>query len=654
MASLKIRKPSPENIHKYKCFNNLYNQVLRRAKQKYYNDKFIENSSNIRKTWETIRELIGKQKNKIYIPDYFRNGEALISGDKNIADGFNDFFSKVGPDLAEKIEPSTCDFSSYLGEEAQTNFIFCKVTPKLIIETAGKLKNKSSYGPDYISSKLLKKILPSIVTPLCHLFNLSFQTGYIPVQLKTAKVVPIFKSGDMHSFTNYRPISLLSSLSKLLEKIVARQMVGYLNKNKILYKHQYGFRKGHSTIHPVLQFLDRIMLALNKPNPEYSLGIFCDLKKAFDTVDFDILLAKMEHYGFRGVSNNWFRNYLMDRKQFVIINGQESETKQLYCGVPQGSVLGPLLFLIFINDLSNCTDLFCLLFADDTTFQINDHNLQTLFQTANNELNKAATWFKANKLTLNVSKTKFILFRKKNMIVDLSEFKLKIGNENVERIGSDCKQTYFKFVGLLLDEYLTWDSHINNVHGKLAAGNFAINSAKNFLPIHIRKTLYNSLFKSHLEYGILAWGGVPPNKLKGLHNLQKKCIRNVANKPKLSHTDPIFSTLNILKLPDIFKYVSLVFMHSFAFGHLPHSFDKMFKPLGVQNRTGNYQLINYKSIFFDKFPTVFLPKLWNDNSASIKHCVTTASLKTLLTDIFISKYNTSEKCSYIGCPDCKK
>ena len=280
------------------------------------------------------------------------------------------------------------------------------MTPELLNEAASKLKNKSSYGPDNISSKLLKKILPIVVNPLCHLFNLSFQTGYIPIQLKTAKVVPIFKSGDKHKFTNYRPISLLSSISKLLEKLVAKQMAGYLNKHKLLYKHQYGFRKGHSTIHPVLQFLDKIMDSLNKTIPEYSLGIFCDLKKAFDTVDFEILLSKLDHYGFSGVSNNWFRNYLTGRKQFVTINGQESEVKQLHCGVPQGSVLGPLLFLIFINDLPNCTDLFTLLFADDTTFQISGDDLPSLFQTANTELNKAAAWFQSNKLTLNGSKTK--------------------------------------------------------------------------------------------------------------------------------------------------------------------------------------------------------------------------------------------------------
>ena len=199
----------------------------------------------------------------------------------------------------------------------------------------------------------------------------------------------------------------------------------------------------------------------------------------------------------------------------------------------------------FVPDLPNCTKLFTILFADDTTFQISGLDLPTLFQTANTELNKAATWFQVNKLTLNVSKTKFILFRKKHMTVDFQELKLQIGTDMVERIGFDCKTNHFKFVGLHLDEHLTWDHHINHVHGRLASGNFAINSAKNFLPQHIRLTLYNSLFKSHLEYGILAWGGVPKTKLQGLINLQKKCVRNVANKYKLSHTDPIYSSLNI-------------------------------------------------------------------------------------------------------------
>ena len=500
---------------------------------------------------------------------------------------------------------------------------------------------------------LLKKILPLIIIPICHLFNLSFQTGYIPCQFKTAKVVPIFKSDDKHSFSNYRPISLLSSLSKLLEKIVARQIVGFLTKNKILYGHQYGFRKGHSTIHPVLHFLDKIFNAFTKPDAEYSLGIFCDLKKAFDTVDFEILLSKLDHYGFRGVSQLWFRNYLTERKQYVSINGSNSNLKQMYCGVPQGSVLGPLLFLIFINDLPNSTQLFSLLFADDTTFQISGSDIEELFAIANFELSKTATWFQANKLTLNVSKTKYILFRKKNMKVDFSQINLKIGNEYVERIGSDCSTKSFKFVGLHLDEYLEWDQHINKVHGKLASSNYAISAAKNILPLNIRINLYNSIFRSHLEYGILAWGGVPQHKLKGISNVQKKCIRNVVNSSRLSHTDPIFSSLKIMKFNDLFKYNCSIFMHKIAFGKHPASFESMFTPLGATNRTGNYHIKIYKSTYLDRFPSAFLPKVWNNNSMDIKRCITLSSLKTLLSDKIISEYKSSQKCQYKNCPDCK-
>ena len=653
LASKKIRNPTDENISIFKNYIKIYNKLIRASKINYYKTKFEEYSTNMRKTWDTIRDVIGSKKRKENIPDYFKEKGALITGSIEIAEGFNSFFAGIGPELANSIKPSHLNFKAFLGTPISENFIFNHVTSKMIIDMAGKLKPKNSSGPDHISSKLLKKILPIIINPLCHIFNLSLKTGYIPTILKTAKVVPIFKSGDKHNFTNYRPISLISSFAKLLEKIVAKQVFGFLYKHKILYKHQYGFRRGHNTSHPLFHFLDKIHTALNKNDLEYTISVFLDLKKAFDTVDHNILLKKMEHYGFKGTANNWFKNYLSDRVQYVNINGKNSTSLSMECGVPQGSVLGPLLFLIFINDLPNATNFFTLLFADDTTFQFSSKNLNLLFTTANSELEKASNWFQVNKLTLNVSKTKYILFRTKNMPVDFTNLQLKIGEESIERIGSNCKKKFFKFVGHHIDEFLTWDHQISHVHGKLASANYAIARTKNFLPTKIRKTLYNSLFRSHMEFGIMAWGGVSSNKLKKITTIQKKCIRNVAGKKHRSHTDPLFSFLNIMKFEDLFKYNCSNFMHKYILNKQPESFKDMFQPLSEPNRTNGYIIPRVKSKFLDQFPTSFLPKIWNENSLNQKHIKSINSFKNSLQKLFISTYPPHVKCESSLCDECK-
>ena len=406
----KVRKPTLNNKSKFNIYNTIYNKLRRISKKLYYDNQFKKFTKNSKQTWSAIREIIGSKKEKSQIPDFFRDNGQLIKNNLDIANGFNEFFSQVGPKLASDIGLSDVSFESFLSESNPVNFEFCRISETDILKICRQLKPKLSSGTDFISNKLLKHIAPIIIGPLHYLINLSLESGYIPKRLKIAKIVPVFKDGDQHIFTNYRPISLLNSLSKLLEKIVARQLTGFLTTHNILYKHQYGFRTNHNTSHPVLHFSDKIYNALNQTSPEKTLSVFIDLKKAFDTVDHKILLKKMEHYGVKGKENDWFKNYLSDREQFVSINGVDSDMAKVVCGVPQGSVLGPLLFLLYINDLPNATDFLTLLFADDTTFQYSDANLDLLFAKCNSELKKAAIWFKANKLTLNVKKTKFLLF----------------------------------------------------------------------------------------------------------------------------------------------------------------------------------------------------------------------------------------------------
>ena len=226
-------------------------------------------------------------------------------------------------------------------------------------------------------------------------------------------------------------------------------------------------------------------------------------KKAFDTVDHQILFKKLEFYGFRNVANIWFKNYLTGRSQYVSINGVDSACKTMMCGVPQGSVLGPLLFLIFINDLPSSIDFFTLLFADDTTLQLSGSNLSDLYAKANIELSKAQKWFEANRLTLNVKKTKYILFRTTSMTVEFANFSLQLDGKNVDRIGHKCKETSFKFVGHHLDEFLTWDAHIKHVISKLGSANYAIGRTKNFLPLKIRFTIHCSKATLNLDFYLL-------------------------------------------------------------------------------------------------------------------------------------------------------
>ena len=514
------------------------------------------------------------------------------------------------------------------------------------------MKPKLSSGTEFISNKLLKHIAPIIIGPLHYLINLSLESGYIPRELKIAKIVPVFKDGDCHSYTNYRPISLLNSFSKLLEKIVARQLIGFLDAHNIIYKHQYGFRAKHNTSHPVLHFAEKMYNALNQNSPEKTLAIFIDLKKAFDTVDHKILIKKMEHYGVRGSSIDWFKNYLSDREQFVSINGVNSEVVKMVCGVPQGSVLGPLLFLLYINDLPNATEFLTLLFADDTTFQFSGVNLDLLFEKCNSELEKASIWFRANKLTLNVKKTKFMLFSEKNTQINLQYLHLKIGDKNVEQVGSKCNEKYFKFVGHVLDDKFTWVGHVEHICKKLASANYAINSTKNLLPTKVRKTLYYSLFDSHLNFGNLLWGCASKKLLNRVENLQKRCIRNVSLKKYKAHTEPIFKDLQILKLSDKFAFSRSVFIHQFKNKKLPNSFSEQFTDITntdeLQTRHNDYNLLNKAAskMYLESFPYKKMLSNWNSLPIDLKSEAEHDEFKNQLKEMYLSNYCLQKECNF--------
>ncbi len=444
------RNNEHEAVIEYKRYRNLYNRSIRAAKNTYYCELLASHTGDISKTWKTLNELIGKSHDKTSCTS-IKIDNGVITDTKQISNTFCEFFTTVGQKCAESIPAARMPFTHHLTQAYNHSFFLSPVTPGDLISIISRMKSKSSYGNDNISSKLLKSIRGEIAYPLSVVINNSLSSGIVPHCMKIAKVIPLYKAKDKQILSNYRPISLLPVLSKVLEKTVYLKLAKFLEMHNILFESQYGFRKGHSTIHGVAEFVQHTVKSMD--NKYSTISVLLDLSKAFDTINHDILIHKLNYYGIRGVSLNWFRSYLSNRSQFVSCNGQTSVVEHITCGVPQGSVLGPLLFLIYMNDLPTCLNFTStVLFADDTTIYASSDNIIDLYRIVNLDLDNLVDWFRSNKLALNTSKTTFMLFtNSRNIPVNQV---IKIDTDVIER--KNC----CKFLGLLIDDKLSWSEHI--------------------------------------------------------------------------------------------------------------------------------------------------------------------------------------------------
>ena len=285
------------------------------------------------------------------MPDTFIINVKSNSNISEIAEGFNNFFVNIGEQTAKTYLSPQILFSDYLNGNYAANVFMFPTCEAEILHTTTNLKASTSEGYDNVSTKLLKQTVKEVATPLAHIVNLSLYHGIFPKRHETCQNCSYFKNGNTKLFNNYRPISILPAFSKILENIVCNRLLYFLESKNILYKHQYGFRKNHNTIHPVIHLLKDIANATDKASKNRALAVFLDLSKAFDTISHNILLKKLEHYGVRGICNNWFSSYLSNRKQYTQVNEHRSSLKEITCGVPQGSILGPISFLIYINDI---------------------------------------------------------------------------------------------------------------------------------------------------------------------------------------------------------------------------------------------------------------------------------------------------------------
>ena len=520
-------------------------KLVKCAKRKFDIQKFEKCKNESKIIWQNINSLLGKQNNKHNFVSIINEEGVTLNNLRDIANSFNSYYVNVGPNLANSI--GNCSRNFELPKvKSQNSFFLFPTDREEIVKIIKLLKPKTSSGHDNISAKFIKQVSDGLITPFVHIVNLSLSTGIVPAAMKKAKVIPIFKnSGEVTIMKNYRPVSLLPVLSKVLERIVYNRLFHYLIKKSILHKSQYGFQKDLSTEQAILEMQDRLVDILN--NKDCCVGIFMDLSKAFDTLDHRILLKKLSHYGIRGISLDWFQNYLTDRCQYVSINGTNSDLLPITCGVPQGSILGPLLFLIYINDLPLVSKkAVTVLFADDTNALYTGKTYEELAHVVCHDLNILSDWFKCNKLALNELKTKYIIFHKR-FNKPPENFEIKLNGIALERV------EVTKFLGVLIQENLSWNKHIDQVCNKIARSTALLAKLKHYVPRYVLLIIYNSLCLSHISYALSVWGNSPISSLKRLISLQKRGIRHVCNARYNSHTRPLFMQCKVLQLHDMYE-----------------------------------------------------------------------------------------------------
>ena len=646
----------------YDNFATTLRKAIRAAKRDFYHDKFDQLKNSFKKTWQSINFILNRTRKKSEFPSSFLVNGHNITDPKEIADKMNEFFTNIGPNLAKDINhDNKPHFSTYLTEQTPSCFYIEYTDAEKVEAIILGLANKDSEGIDGMSTKFLKRICEQIARPLSFIINQSLFSGIFPDRLKIAKVIPLYKNNDEseENFQNYRPISILTALSKVFEKVMNLQLTQYLNVNGKFAPNQFGFRKNHSTELAATELLDRLTQdAMKERNP---FSIFIDLSKAFDTLDHEILLYKLERLGIHGNRLSWFRSYLTNRTQYVEMNGTVSETLPITTGVPQGSLLGPTLFLIYINDISKASTFFNFIcYADDTTLVSSiasaekccgSKDINDISNFINKELDKISDWLDANKLSLNTGKTKFMMFRKKCGLIQPGKIlDIQLKGSKIEMVPE------FNFLGFLLSDDLTWNNHQQKVQKKISKVNGVLSKLRYCLPRHTLKTIYNSLVLPHLQYGITLWGSnITPELVK----IQKQCVRKISMAKKWdAHCDPLFRKANLLKIQDIHKFFCLKFYYLYKNHKIGDYFiNDIFPRNSAFHRyetssSNEFHALTYNSAEVKRTIRYQVPYILPNIPIDITGRIETHSIETFskhLKSFMISLYN--ETCP-IGAPGC--
>lgn len=632
---LKNNSTSSESAKKYRQYRNILVGIIREAKKMYIQNEL--RGADSKKTWSIIKELTTGPPKSDTLPNVLKNNSSLMEGTVEIAEGFNTFFTSIAEELKSKIKPSNTNPLDYI-----PNFVgnpldqYQNTDEAEIINIVNNMRNVGG-GHDKINTKIFKATYLSILREIVHFMNISLDLGVFPQLLKKAVVKPIYKSGDRHALNNYRPISLLPVISKILEKLIYIRVCRHLETNDILCKNQFGFRSGMSTYMPITIIQEKILKAFESNTSV--CGIYLDLRKAFDTVDIEILLGKLKKYGIHCSAYNMLKSYLSERLQCVQINDTRSAFLPINIGVPQGSILGPLLFILYINDFP----LLCgqhvttLLYADDTAIFLEGESKEIIQTRLDTFLPKVADWFSSNQLSLNTGKTYYQIYTSKLLNFELS---VQLNGASINRTKT------VKYLGVFIDEDMRWKTHISKLQTVLSRNVGVIGRVRYFLNTTQLLLLYNALFLSHVNYCCFIYSNTYANHIIGLEKLQKRAVRLIDGQSRLAHTTPIFKKLNLLRLKDVGHQQMLLLLHRKLKLNLPTQINDLFTISQPERSTRcikHFQEIFTSKVYRTHTVSWAGPRLWNKIIAPIFPTVQSVPLskyviKKVSKEYFINKY----------------
>lgn len=573
-------KHHPNNVKLQTYVKKLSKNIkenVKAVKNLYYRMKFESAGKNSKQTWKVVDDVLGRASVKGKITQIYKyQSNTLITNSQAISNEFNKFFIDAPAVIASHFgnnNSNAHEMNNYV-IGASRNYpgscFFDPINSLEILSVIAKLKNKHSSGFDGVDNVIIKECSWYLVDVLKYLFSLSLDSGIFPDVFKLAVVVPIFKKGDKLALNNYRPISLLSSFSKLFEKLIKRRLLSYLDKIKFLHDNQFGFVAGKSTEEALLHFLCNIYTTIN--NSQLPTALFVDIAKAFDTVDHSILLVKLASVGVRGNIYNWFKSYLQNRRQVVKVDDSYSILGFLTCGVPQGSVLGPLLFLIYLNSIFELNlKGHATAFADDLALSYAPNKcVSDVHSFLESDLSSLSKWFYYHKLVVS-DKSRLMRFGRPNSIGNPNRMMYHVYSCNTGSCLSQCFEleavNEFKYLGLTIDSELSWNSHLYNIRKNVVTAVHKFYNLRNFCPQSTLRQLYHALVESSLMYGVTSWGGIYFSQIKDLYIAQKRIVKLIYRCPSSTPTVPLFRALNLLPLRYLYIYrvLKLFFVRSNSF-----------------------------------------------------------------------------------------